>query len=96
MLRRRRPLVRAAALGGTAYVASKHGERKAQQQQEHDDAVYQEGEQAQPQVPAQQQAAGTAEPDRIAALSQLKELLDSGVLTQAEFDKEKQKVLQGP
>ena len=32
---------------------------------------------------------------RIAALKNLKDLLDSGVLTQAEFDAQKQKLLNG-
>ena len=36
-----------------------------------------------------------SEADRIAALKNLKDLLDSGVLTQAEFDSQKQKLLNG-
>ena len=36
-----------------------------------------------------------SEADRVEALKSLKELLDSGVLTQAEFDSQKQKLLNG-
>jgi hypothetical protein len=36
-----------------------------------------------------------SEADRIQALKNLKELLDSGVLTQAEFDAQKQRLLNG-
>jgi putative oligomerization/nucleic acid binding protein len=39
-------------------------------------------------------AAPESPTDRFAALTQLKELLDGGVLTQEEFDSEKQKILQ--
>ena len=42
---------------------------------------------------APQADAGTTE-DKMAQLQQLKQLLDSGVLTQAEFDAQKQKILQ--
>jgi hypothetical protein len=37
----------------------------------------------------------TAPPDTYAELMKLKELLDAGVLTQAEFDEQKQKILAG-
>ena len=40
------------------------------------------------------EAVPTAE-DRMEELTKLKELLDSGVLTQAEFDAQKQKLLNG-
>ena len=38
--------------------------------------------------------APTSAADRVAALTQLKSLLDAGVLTEAEFQSEKQKILQ--
>jgi hypothetical protein len=40
-------------------------------------------------------AAAASAVDPITALTQLKALLDSGVLTQAEFDAQKQRVLEG-
>lgn len=40
-------------------------------------------------------AAPTSEADRIDALTKLKNLLDSGVLTEEQYEAEKQKLLQG-
>jgi len=48
---------------------------------------------AQPQAPAPPPPAGTN--DRLAQLKQLGELLSAGVLTQAEFDQEKARILNG-
>jgi hypothetical protein len=90
-----RRLRRAAVLGATAHVASQRGAAKAQQpeaQQETVAAPAQEAavaEQAAP--PVAEAAAPTA--DRYGDLMNLKELLDAGALTQAEFDAEKQKIL---
>ena len=88
MMRRRRPLLRAAVVGGVAYHA---GQKRAAGQQyaaENEPTV-------QPQP--QQAAPPTAEPgsgeDTVTQLTKLKELLDAGALTQAEFDTEKQKIL---
>jgi Short C-terminal domain len=85
--RRRRPLLRAAAVGGVAYAAGKHGAKA--------------GEEADPNAPAEEpEAAGDPAADAPSAdqsmeeLTKLKGLLDSGVLTQAEFDAQKQKILQ--
>jgi membrane protease subunit (stomatin/prohibitin family) len=86
--------MRAAVVGGTAYYAGK----KVQQSRERE--AQQEAQIAELQTPpaqAQAQAAGPPPPsteDRMGQLRQLKELLDQGVLTQAEFDLEKQKILQ--
>ncbi|GAB3308012.1 hypothetical protein GCM10027451_16610 [Geodermatophilus aquaeductus] len=76
-------LRRAAVLGATAHVAAKRGERRAAEE-----APVQEA--PPPPVPA---AAPAPPEDRYGDLVKLKELLDSGVLTQAEFDAEKQRVL---
>jgi hypothetical protein len=90
-----RMLRRAAVLGATAHVASQRGASKAQQpaaQKETVAAPEQEAavpEQAAP--PVAEAAAPTA--DRYGDLMNLKELLDAGTLTQAEFDAEKQKIL---
>ena len=48
----------------------------------------------QQQQQAPQAAPATSEEDKMAQLKQLKGLLDTGVLTQAEFDAQKQKILQ--
>jgi membrane protease subunit (stomatin/prohibitin family) len=86
--RRRRPLMRAAAVGGVAYAAGKRGA--------------QAGQEPDPNAPADEQPEAAADPapaapsadQSMAELTKLKELLDSGVLTQAEFDAQKQKILQ--
>ena len=105
MLRRRRPLRRAAVLGGVAAVAHHAGTKSAQAQaaeQTQDQQIADlQDQQAAPQyapqpqyapppAPAAPEAGGT---DMVTQLENLKKLLDEGVLTQAEFDTEKQKVL---
>src|SRR3954469_17213643 len=103
-LGRRRPLMRAAMIGGGAYVAGKHVQR-GQQHEADQDAQLAEMQQPQGSPPPQQYApppqqyappAAAAAPaaDPVEKLMQLKELLDSGVLTQAEFDSQKQRILQ--
>ena len=97
MFRRRRPLMRAAVVGGTAYYAGK----KVQQGREQDA----ETEARLEDVEAQQAAAAPAAPapaagggmtdDKIEQLKQLGELKDQGILTQAEFDEQKHKLLYG-
>jgi membrane protease subunit (stomatin/prohibitin family) len=91
--RRRRPVLRAAAVGGVAYAAGKKGAQAA-------------GEEPDPNAPAEEEpeaaAEAAADPAEAAPsadqsmeeLTKLKGLLDSGVLTQAEFDAQKQKILQ--
>ncbi len=104
-LMRRRPLMRAAMVGGGAYVAGKHAQRGAQREADQD-AQIADLQQSQYAAPPQQQyappppappappaAAPAAALDPITALTQLKELLDAGVLTQAEFDAQKQRIL---
>lgn len=89
--RRGRPLARAAVVGGTAaYAGKKYGERQAReadQQAQIDDIEAQ-----QDQAPA---AAEAPAEDPMETLRQLGELHDQGILTDAEFDVQKQKILQG-
>jgi membrane protease subunit (stomatin/prohibitin family) len=85
--RRRRPLLRAAAVGGVAYAAGKKG---AQAGQEDPNAPADE----QPQAAVDPAPATPSADESMAELTKLKELLDNGVLTQAEFDAQKQKILQ--
>jgi len=95
-----RMLRRAAVLGATAHVASNRGAARAQQQAAQQQAAQQQAEAAPEQAAAvPEQAAPPV--DEVAAppadvygdLMKLKELLDAGALTQAEFDAEKQKIL---
>ena len=83
-----RMLRRAAVLGATAHVASKRGAAKAEAAQEQAAA-------AAPPPPPAAAAAPVAAPaeDSYGDLMKLKELLDAGALTQAEFDAEKAKIL---
>ena len=97
---RRRPLARAAVVGGVAYHAGKRGAQnaaaeQAQNQQIADLQAQQQyappPQQYAPPPPAAAPAAGGA--DMVTQLENLKKLLDEGVLTQAEFDMQKQKLL---
>jgi hypothetical protein len=97
-LMRRRPLLRAAMVGGTAYAAGKHVQRNQEHEYEQDQQLA--ATQSQPAAPPPQVTQYAPPPptsgaDRVSALTDLKGLLDSGVLTQAEFEVEKQKILQG-
>jgi Short C-terminal domain len=94
LLGRRRPLLRAAMVGGAAYASGRHAERRQQHEYEQDAQIagVQQGY-AQAPPPPPPPAAPTPPRDPITALKELKQLLDSGVLTQAEFDAQKQKIL---
>jgi hypothetical protein len=96
MFRRRRPLMRAAMVGGVAY----HAGKKVQQGREQDAMTEERLEdlEAQQQQPQQYAApppapAGGMSPEVIEQLKQLAQLKDSGVLTQEEFDQQKRKLL---
>ena len=86
---RRQRRRRAAAVAGGAYAVHKHHENK---QAEEDAAA---AAQAPPEQAAGPEQPAPVEPssDKYAQLEELKGLLDSGTLTQAEFDAEKQKIL---
>ena len=94
MRMRRRPLLGAAVVGGVAYHAGKKGQqsRDAEADQNAQIADLQaQQQQQQYQAPA---PAAPSQEDSMAKLTQLKSLLDQGVLTQAEFDIQKTKILQ--
>ena len=108
MFRRRRPLLRAAAVGGTAYVAGKHMERNAQeradaeaeQNQRLADLESQQGYQQQQQYqqppPQYQQppaAPPAAGPSMLDQLNQLTTLHEQGARTDDEFAAAKAKLL---
>ena len=99
-LGRRRPLRRAAVIGGVAAGAHHMGKKSAQKQQAEADqnAQIDDLQDQQDQAAAPAPAAAPAAPagEGIAdQLAKLKSLLDSGVLTPAEFDAAKQAVIQG-
>ena len=89
MFRRRRPLMRAAMVGGAGYYAGK----KIQQGREEDayrDARLDEVETQQAAAPA----AGGMSNDMIDQLGKLGQLHEQGVLTDDEFAAQKQKLLE--
>lgn len=95
---RRRPLMRAAMVGGGAYMAGKHVAHKQEAEAEQNEQIADLQQQQQQYAPPAAPAAAPAAPaesreDAIAQLKDLKGLLDSGVLTQAEFDAQKTKIL---
>ena len=90
-MRRRRPLMRAAMVGGAAYYAGK----RAQEGQTQDEMTEARLEQ----LEAQQAAAAPApasrgiSPSSIEQLKQLAELKEQGVLTEDEFEAQKRVLL---
>ena len=102
MMRRRRPLLRAAAVGGGAYMAGKHRANsqaeQAQYQQDQDARI--SNLEAQQQQPSDQQAPPAPEPPPAAAsspmidqLNQLATLHQQGILSDEEFAAAKAKLL---
>ncbi len=97
MFVRRRPLMRAAVVGGGAYVAGRSVARRqgqqsqaeAEQNQRIDDLEQQQA----PAAPAQAAAAPAAEPSMLDQLNQLAALHDQGALTDNEFSVAKAKLL---
>jgi len=96
---RRRPLLRAAAVGGGAYMMGKHRaqsqEREAYQDQAIGDLQAQQAPAAvAAPAPAPAPAAGISS-DGLARLGELGKLHDQGVLTDEEFSQAKAKLLAG-
>ena len=100
MFRRRRPLLRAAAVGGGAYMAGKHVARRqgeqAQQDAYQDQRIGDLEQQQSYQPPPQQAPPPPAAPSQSSAmldqLNQLAALHQQGVLTDDEFSAAKAKL----
>jgi hypothetical protein len=97
MIMRRRPLLRAAAVGGTAYVAGRHVANKQAteaQAEGEQNARLDDLEQQQPGPPAAAPAAPSAAgPSLLDQLNQLDALHQQGALTDNEFTAAKAKLL---
>jgi Short C-terminal domain len=99
MFRRRRPLLRAAVVGGGAYVAGKSMGRRAEQQgqaeADQDDRIsaLEQQQQQPPPAPAPQAPAAAQPSPMIDQLNQLAALHQQGVLTDTEFATAKAKLL---
>jgi len=90
--RRRRPLMRAAVVGGVAYHAGKRVQEGREADYDRDARIAElEAQQAAP-VAA---PAAAPQTDMVEQLTKLAELKDQGILTQAEFDAQKAKILAG-
>jgi hypothetical protein len=90
---RRRPLLRAAAVGGGAYAM---GKRNARVQGEQQDQAFNEGQQAAAApapVAAAAPAPGGITSEDTARLAELGKLHEQGILTDEEFSREKAKIL---
>ncbi len=102
MLRRRRPLLRAAAVGGTAYAVGRHSGRQReeaanaeadQDQRIADLEQQQQYQQPPPPPPPPPQAPPAQGPSMLDQLNQLTELHQQGALNDAEFSAAKAKLL---
>jgi Short C-terminal domain len=90
MFRRRRPLMRAAMVGGAGYYAGK----KIQEGREEDAYRDERMDQLEAQRASAPPAGGMSD-NSIEQLQKLGQLHEQGVLTDAEFEVQKQKILQG-
>jgi hypothetical protein len=105
MLRRRRPLLRAAAVGGTAYAVGRRGGRQREEQanaeadQDQRIADLEQQQQAPPQAyqqpppPPPPPAAPAQGPSMLDQLNQLNDLHQQGALSDEEFTTAKAKLL---
>jgi len=92
-MRRRRPLMRAAMVGGVAYHAGKRVQEGRDEDYERDARLEQlEAQQAQGSGGG---GGGGMTDNTIEQLGKLGQLHEQGVLTDAEFEVQKQKLLQG-
>jgi len=101
---RRRPLARAAVVGGVAYGAGRHAANRRAQEDEQEARLadleqQQYAQQAAPPPPPPAPAApapsGGISDQGIEELKKLAELKEQGILTDAEFEVQKAKILQG-
>ena len=94
MLRRRRPIARAAVVGGVAYTAGKAGANQAEGEADQDASAEQPEAQQEAEPTTDEAPAAPSADQSMEELTKLKGLLDACVLTQAEVGAQKQKILQ--
>lgn len=101
MLRRRRPLLRAAAVGGTAYAVGRRGGRQREEQANYEadqdqriaNLEQQQQQAAPPPPPPPPAPAPAAQPSMLDQLNQLTDLHTQGALSDEEFSAAKAKLL---
>jgi Short C-terminal domain len=91
LVRRRRPLLRAAAVGGAAYMGKRAGERQAAEPAPAEGYPPPAQGYAPPPPPSN---AGMSS-ESVARLKELAELRDQGILTDQEFEEQKRALLGG-
>ena len=96
MFARRRPLARAAVVGGAAYYGGKkHAEGQMREQEQEQRIAELESQQYQQAAPVEAAPAAAAPAkDPMEQLKELAALHEQGVLTDAEFEIQKTKILQ--
>jgi Short C-terminal domain len=94
MMRRRRPVLRAATMAGGAALAY-HAGKGSQANASQEDAQDAGTQQAAPAPPTPVSTSGGPSQDALAKLKELGQLRDQGILNEQEFEAQKQKVLGG-
>jgi membrane protease subunit (stomatin/prohibitin family) len=83
-------------VAGVGYAAGRHGANRANDEQAQNQQIADlQAQQAYAAPPAAPAPAAESTDDMVEQLTKLKGLLDAGVLTQAEFDMQKAKILNG-
>ena len=94
MMRRRRPLMRAAMIGTAGAAVGHHMATKSQQEADQNAQIQDlQAQQYQQQAPPPAPAPAAGGDDIASKLAQLKALADQGALTPEEFEQAKQKLL---
>jgi hypothetical protein len=94
-MRRRRPLLRAAVVGGGAYLAGKSAANRSADRADQDARISNlEAQQQQaPPVPEQRAGQSSGDSDVLGQLTRLVQMHDSGALTDEEFSAAKARLL---
>jgi hypothetical protein len=97
IMRRRRPLLRAAVVGGGAYMAGKSAANRSANRADQDarisDLEATQQQQQAPQVPEPRGGQAPADSDVLGQLTKLVQMHDSGALTDEEFSAAKARLL---
>jgi hypothetical protein len=97
IMRRRRPLLRAAVVGGGAYMAGKSAANRSAARADQDarisDLEATQQQQQAPQVPEPRGGQAPADSDVLGQLTKLVQMHDSGALTDEEFSAAKARLL---
>ena len=97
IMRRRRPLLRAAVVGGGAYMAGKSAANRSADRADQDarisDLEAAQQQQQAPQVPEPRAGQAPADSDVLGQLTKLVQMHDSGALTDEEFSAAKARLL---